>query len=52
MHSVHPMQVIMAALDEEEVVRLAIAELKANLDSPRVLVVDGRSTDRTIENKL
>ena len=42
-------QVIIAALNEEEGVGLTIAELKNNLDSPHVLVVDGRSTDRTVE---
>ena len=42
-------QVIIAALNEEEGVGLTIAELKANLGCPRVLVVDGRSTDRTVE---
>jgi dolichol-phosphate mannosyltransferase len=43
------MQVIIAALNEEEGIGLTIAELKATLDAPRVLVVDGRSTDRTVE---
>ena len=42
-------QVIIAALNEEEGIGLTIVELKANLCSPRVLVVDGRSTDRTVE---
>ncbi|MGD0643873.1 MAG: glycosyltransferase family 2 protein [Candidatus Bathyarchaeia archaeon] len=42
-------QVIIAALNEEEGVGPTIAELMANLSSPRVLVVDGRSTDRTVE---
>ena len=42
-------QVIIAALNEEEGIGLTIAELKATLDAPRVLVVDGRSTDRTVE---
>jgi len=42
-------QVIIAALSEEEGIGPTIIELKANLASPRVLVVDGRSTDRTVE---
>jgi len=43
------MQVIIAALNEEEGIGLTIAEFRAKLGSPRVLVVDGRSTDRTAE---
>ncbi|MGD0644648.1 MAG: glycosyltransferase family 2 protein [Candidatus Bathyarchaeia archaeon] len=42
-------QVIIAALNEEEGIGPTIVELKAILDSPRVLVVDGKSTDRTVE---
>ena len=42
-------QVIIAALNEEEGVGPTIADLMDNLDCPRVLVVDGRSTDRTVE---
>jgi glycosyltransferase involved in cell wall biosynthesis len=42
-------QVIIAALNEEEGIGLTIAELMDTLDHPRVLVVDGRSTDRTVE---
>jgi dolichol-phosphate mannosyltransferase len=42
-------QVIIAALNEERGIGPTIAELKANLANPRVLVVDGRSTDRTVE---
>jgi dolichol-phosphate hexosyltransferase len=42
-------QVIIAALNEEEGIGLTIAELMDSLDSPRVLVIDGRSTDRTVE---
>jgi dolichol-phosphate mannosyltransferase len=43
------MQVIIAALNEEEGIGLTINEINVNLDSPRVLVVDGRSTDKTVE---
>jgi glycosyltransferase involved in cell wall biosynthesis len=42
-------QVIVAALNEEAGIGLTIAELKDNLDSPRILVVDGHSSDRTVE---
>jgi dolichol-phosphate hexosyltransferase len=42
-------QVIIAALNEEEGIGLTVAELMDTLKCPRVLVVDGRSTDRTIE---
>jgi len=42
-------QVIIAALNEEDGIGLTIAELKAHLFHPHLLVVDGRSTDRTVE---
>jgi glycosyltransferase involved in cell wall biosynthesis len=42
-------QVIIAALNEEEGIGLTIAELMDTLEGSRVLVVDGRSTDRTVE---
>jgi glycosyltransferase involved in cell wall biosynthesis len=42
-------QVIVAALDEEQGIGLTIAELKDTLDSPRILVVDGHSNDKTVE---
>ena len=37
-------QVIIAALNEEEGIGLTIAELKARLFCPHILVVDGKST--------
>jgi glycosyltransferase involved in cell wall biosynthesis len=40
---------IVAALNEEEGIGLTIAELREYLDNPRVLVVDGKSRDRTVE---
>jgi dolichol-phosphate mannosyltransferase len=40
---------IIAALDEEEGVGLTIAELRKFLEKPWVLVVDGKSRDRTVE---
>jgi dolichol-phosphate hexosyltransferase len=42
-------QVIMAALNEEEGIGLTLLELNKTLRNPRILVVDGRSTDRTVE---
>ena len=42
-------QVIIAALNEEEGIGLTVAELMDTLECPSVLVVDGRSTDRTVE---
>jgi dolichol-phosphate mannosyltransferase len=42
-------QVIIAALNEEEGIGLTISELKKTLKNPRILVVDGKSTDRTVE---
>jgi glycosyltransferase involved in cell wall biosynthesis len=42
-------QVIIAAWNEEEGIGLTVAELMDTLECPHVLVVDGRSTDRTVE---
>ena len=42
-------QVIIAALNEEEGIGLTIAEMIDVLGDPRVLVVDGKSTDRTVD---
>ena len=42
-------QVVIAALNEEEGIGLTIGELKDTLGCLSVLVVDGRSTDRTLE---
>jgi dolichol-phosphate mannosyltransferase len=47
--SIPSTQVIIAALNEEEGIGHTIAELMDPLRYPRVLVVDGRSTDRTAE---
>ena len=44
-----PIQVVIAALNEEEGIGLTIAELKDKLDSPHILVVDGYSRDKTVE---
>jgi glycosyltransferase involved in cell wall biosynthesis len=40
---------IIAALDEEEGIGPSLAELKETLEDPVYLVVDGNSTDRTVE---
>ncbi|HYA77952.1 MAG TPA: glycosyltransferase family 2 protein [Verrucomicrobiae bacterium] len=42
-------QVIMPALNEEEGIGLTIGELVYDLGHPNLLVVDGRSTDQTVE---
>lgn len=42
-------QVIIAALNEEEGIGHTISELNKTLGNPQILVVDGRSTDRTVE---
>jgi len=47
--SIPSAQVIIAALNEEEGIGLTVAELMDTLEGSRVLVVDGRSTDRTVE---
>ena len=44
-----PSQVIIAALNEEEGIGLTVAELMDTLEDVSVLVVDGRSIDRTVE---
>ncbi len=46
---IHSMQVIIAALNEEEGIGLTISELYDALGNSCVLVVDGKSTDRTVE---
>src|SRR5665647_2227757 len=42
-------QVLIAALNEEEGIGHTISELNKTLGNPRILVVDGHSTDRTVE---
>ena len=42
-------QVLIAALNEEEGIGLTISELNKTLENSRILVVDGKSTDRTVE---
>jgi dolichol-phosphate hexosyltransferase len=40
-------QVLLAALNEEEGIAYTITELKAYLDNPRIVVIDGKSSDHT-----
>jgi dolichol-phosphate hexosyltransferase len=47
--TVPTIQVIIAALNEEEGIGATIAEVQNHLSNPNVIVVDGRSTDRTVE---
>ena len=42
-------QVIIAALNEEEGIGHTIIELKKTLGNPPILVVDGKSTDKTVQ---
>jgi dolichol-phosphate mannosyltransferase len=42
-------QIVIAALNEEEGIGPTIAELKKYVDKAKIMVVDGRSTDRTVE---
>jgi dolichol-phosphate hexosyltransferase len=42
-------QVVIAALNEEEGIGLTITEMMDALDNPEVIIVDGKSTDRTLE---
>ena len=42
-------QILIAALNEEKGIGLTVAELMDTLEGSLVLVVDGRSTDRTVE---
>jgi dolichol-phosphate mannosyltransferase len=42
-------QIVIAALNEEEGIGMTIAELLDSLPNANVLVVDGKSTDRTVE---
>jgi glycosyltransferase involved in cell wall biosynthesis len=44
-----PVLAIIAALDEEEGIGLTIAELQKYVKDSRVVVVDGKSQDRTVE---
>jgi dolichol-phosphate hexosyltransferase len=42
-------QIILAALNEEEGIAYTINELKLYLNTPQILVVDGKSSDKTVD---
>jgi len=42
-------QVIIAALNEEPGIRSTLSDLKEHLRNPKILIVDGKSHDRTVE---
>ena len=44
-----PLAVIIAAINEEEGIGPTICELKTTLNKPNLVVVDGKSSDKTIE---
>jgi len=44
-----PLAVVVAAYNEEEGIAPTIRELQESLDKPHLIVVDGRSSDRTLE---
>jgi dolichol-phosphate hexosyltransferase len=48
-HSVHPINIFIAALNEEEGVGATISELSENIDAKRILLIDGHSQDRTVD---
>ena len=45
----YPLAIVVAAYNEEEGIAPTISELKEVLDKPHLVVVDGRSSDRTLE---
>ena len=47
--SLFPLTVVIAAINEEEGIGPTICELKKILNEPHLLVVDGKSSDKTIE---
>ncbi len=49
MHSVSPVSVVIAAINEEEGIRPTLEELQSVLGSPQLVVVDGNSVDKTAE---
>ena len=44
-----PINIFIAALNEEEGVGATISELSENIHAKRILVIDGHSHDRTVE---
>jgi len=47
--SIHPTNIFIAALNEEEGVGATISELSENINAKRILVIDGHSKDRTVD---
>jgi len=47
--SLSPLAVVIAAINEEEGIGPTICELKTILNEPHLIVVDGKSSDKTIE---
>ena len=47
--SLPPLAVVIAAINEEKGIGPTICELKTTLDEPYLVVVDGRSSDKTVE---
>jgi len=47
--SLSPVTVVIAAINEEEGIGPTICELKTTLNEPNLVVVDGKSSDKTIE---
>lgn len=46
---IHPTNIFIAALNEEEGVGATITELAENITAKRILLIDGHSQDRTVE---
>ena len=46
--TIHPINVFIAALNEEEGVGATISELSENINVNRILLIDGHSNDRTV----
>src|SRR5674476_1128115 len=47
--TIHPINVFIAALNEEEGVGATISELSENINANRILLIDGHSYDRTVD---
>src|SRR5665647_722871 len=47
--TIHPINVFIAALNEEEGVGATISELSENINVNRILLIDGHSHDRTVD---
>ncbi len=46
---IHPINIFIAALNEEEGVGATISELSENINAKRILLIDGHSQDRTVD---